>query len=49
MGKNELLEQILSVTESLVSYGCFEPTEIIETLLCIMDGKTDRPSKSKYY
>ena len=47
MGQNELLEQILSVTEFLVSYGLFE-TEIIETLLCIMDGKTDRPSKSKH-
>ena len=48
VGKNELLEQILSVMEPLVSYGFFwEPDEIrsiIETLLDIMDGKSDRPS-----
>ena len=48
VGKNELLEQILSVMEPLVSYGFFwQPDEIrsiIETLLDIMDGKSDRPA-----
>ena len=53
MGKNELLEQILSVMEPLVSYGFFwKPDEIktiIETLLDIMDGKNDRPSIGMKY
>ena len=48
MEKNDLLEKILSVMAPLVSYGFFlKPEEIraiIETLLDIVDGKSDRPS-----
>ena len=51
-GKNELLEQMLSVMEPLVSYGFYwDPIkirEIIEILLEIIDSKNDRPCLSKY-
>ena len=53
IGKNELLVEVLSVMEPLVSYGFFwdpnEITKIIEILIKILDGKSDKPAVGMKY
>ena len=52
-GKNELIAQMLSVMEPLVSYGFYwedsEINEIIGFLIDIVDGMHDRPFPGKDY
>ena len=52
-GKNELIAQMLSVLEPLVSYGFYwedsEINEIIGFLIDIVDGMHDRPFPRKDY
>ena len=47
MGNNELIEQILSLMQTLVSYGFYqEPSardSVIKALQRILDGKNDKP------
>ena len=47
MGNNELIEQILSVMQTLVLYGFYqEPSRrdgVVKALQRILDGKNDKP------
>ena len=50
-GHNELLTVMLSVMEPLVSYGFYwkteETIEIVNCLMDLLDGVTDRPKQGK--
>ena len=49
-GHNELMAEMFSVMEPLVSYGFYwkneDVGEIIESMIYILDGETDKPERS---
>ena len=53
MGNNELIEQILSVMQTLVLYGFYQEPSIrdgvIKALRHILDGKNDKPHEGMEY